>query len=67
MKELCDIGVIGLAVMGENLVLNMANHGFRVAVFNRTVSRVDEFVEGRGADKNIFGAHSLEEFCASLS
>ena len=66
MKELCDIGVIGLAVMGENLVLNMANHGFRVACFNRTVSRVDEFVEGRGAGKNLVGAHSLQEFCAAL-
>ena len=42
----CDIGLIGLAVMGENLVLNMASHGFTVAVYNRTTSRVDEFVNG---------------------
>ncbi|GIT27904.1 MAG: hypothetical protein CM1200mP41_39480 [Gammaproteobacteria bacterium] len=41
-----DIGVIGLAVMGENLVLNMANHGFPVAVYNRTTQRVDDFIEG---------------------
>ncbi len=43
-----DIGLIGLAVMGENLVLNMESHGFTVAVFNRTTSKVDEFVDGRG-------------------
>ena len=53
--------------MGENLVLNMESKGFRVSVFNRTVARVDHFMEGRGAGKNIFGAHSLEEFVASLS
>ena len=61
-----DIGLIGLAVMGENLVLNMANHGFAVAVYNRTTSRVDEFVNGRGADKPIIGTHSIEELCANL-
>jgi len=61
-----DIGLIGLAVMGENLVLNMANHGFTVAVFNRTTSKVDEFVNGRGAGKSIIGTHSIEELCASL-
>jgi 6-phosphogluconate dehydrogenase len=61
-----DIGLIGLAVMGENLVLNMESHGFTVAVFNRTTSRVDEFVAGRGADKNIIGTHSVEELCANL-
>jgi 6-phosphogluconate dehydrogenase len=61
-----DIGLIGLAVMGENLVLNMANHGFRVAVFNRTTSKVDDFVNGRGAGKAIIGTHSVEELCASL-
>ena len=43
-----DIGLIGLAVMGENLVLNMESHGFTVAVYNRTTARVDEFVNGRG-------------------
>ncbi len=61
-----DIGLIGLAVMGENLVLNMANHGFTVAVYNRTTSRVDEFVNGRGADKPIIGTHSVEALCGSL-
>ena len=66
MKELSDIGLIGLAVMGENLVLNMESKGFRVSVFNRTVEKVDKFMEGRGKGKNIYGAHSLEEFVGSL-
>ena len=61
-----DIGLIGLAVMGENLVLNMANHGFTVAVYNRTTSRVDDFVNGRAAGKSVIGTHSLEQLCASL-
>jgi 6-phosphogluconate dehydrogenase len=61
-----DIGLIGLAVMGENLVLNMASHGFRVAVYNRTTAKVDEFVNGRGAGKSIIGTRSVEELCASL-
>ena len=56
-----DIGVIGLAVMGENLVLNMANHGFTVAVYNRTTQRVDDFIEGRAKDKTIIGPHNPEE------
>jgi 6-phosphogluconate dehydrogenase len=62
----CDIGLIGLAVMGENLVLNMANHGFRVAVFNRTTSKVDAFLQARAKGKNIVGCHSIEEFIAQL-
>ena len=62
----CDIGLIGLAVMGENLVLNMENHGFSVAVFNRTVSKVDRFTEGRAKGKNIKGCHSIEEIVTSL-
>ena len=66
MKELSDIGLIGLAVMGENLVLNMESKGFRVSVFNRTVEKVDRFMEGRGKGLNIYGAHSLEDFVASL-
>ena len=66
MKKLADIGLIGLAVMGENLVLNMESKGFTVCVFNRTVARVDEFMAGRGAGKNFIGAHSIEELCASL-
>jgi len=66
MKKLADIGLIGLAVMGENLVLNMESKGFTVGVFNRTVAKVDEFIAGRGAGKNFIGAHSIEELCASL-
>jgi len=66
MAPVSDIGLIGLAVMGENLVLNMESKGFHVSVFNRTVSKVDKFIEGRGAGKNIYGAHSLEDFVASL-
>jgi 6-phosphogluconate dehydrogenase len=61
-----DIGLVGLAVMGENLVLNMESHGFTVAVYNRTVEKVDNFVNGRGKGKNIIGAHSVEELVANL-
>jgi 6-phosphogluconate dehydrogenase len=61
-----DIGLVGLAVMGENLVLNMESHGFTVAVYNRTVEKVDNFVNGRGKDKNIIGTHSVEELVQSL-
>ncbi len=66
MEKLADIGLIGLAVMGENLVLNMESHGYTVAVFNRTTSKVDKFIEGRGAGKNFIGTHSIEELVASL-
>jgi 6-phosphogluconate dehydrogenase len=66
MNKKADIGLIGLAVMGENLVLNMESKGFTVAVFNRTVEKVDAFIAGRGVGKNFIGAHSIEEFCASL-
>src|SRR5690554_3528058 len=65
-KELADIGLIGLAVMGENLVLNMESKGYTVAVFNRTVEKVDAFMNGRGKGKNFIGARSIEEFVASL-
>ena len=61
-----DIGVIGLAVMGENLVLNMANHGFTVAVYNRTTQRVDDFVEGRAKGKTIIGTYNPEELVNQL-
>ncbi len=61
-----DFGLIGLAVMGENLVLNIESHGFSVAVFNRTVSKVDRFMEGRAKGKNIKGCHSIEELANSL-
>jgi 6-phosphogluconate dehydrogenase len=67
MPELADIGLIGLAVMGENLVLNMESRGFRVAVFNRTTSKVDEFIAGRAAGKKIVGCHSLEDLVARLA
>lgn len=63
----CDIGLIGLAVMGENLALNIESRGFSVAVFNRTVSKVDDFVRGRGAGKRIVGCQSLAEFVEALS
>jgi 6-phosphogluconate dehydrogenase len=66
MNKKADIGLIGLAVMGENLVLNMESKGYTVAVFNRTVKKVDDFISGRGAGKNFIGAHSIEELCASL-
>jgi len=61
-----DIGLIGLAVMGENLILNMESKGFTVACFNRTVSKVDDFVNGRAKGKNIIGCHSLPELVVSL-
>jgi 6-phosphogluconate dehydrogenase len=65
-RESCDIGLIGLAVMGQNLVLNMNDHGYRVAVFNRTVSKVDEFIHNEAAGTQVVGAHSIEEFVGSL-
>jgi len=61
-----DIAVVGLAVMGENLILNMESKGFTVACFNRTVSKVDDFMNGRAKGKNIIGCHSIEEMVASL-
>lgn len=66
MKKKADIGLIGLAVMGENLVLNMERNGYTVAVYNRTVEKVDRFLDGRGKGKNFIGAHTVEEFIASL-
>ena len=62
-----DIGVVGLAVMGENLILNMESKGFTVACFNRTVSKVDDFMNGRGKDKNLIGCQSVEDLCANLA
>ena len=56
-----DIAVIGLAVMGQNLILNMNDHGFKVIAYNRTVSKVDDFLQGNAKGTNIIGAHSLEE------
>jgi len=66
MKEKADIGLIGLAVMGENLVLNMESKGFTVAVYNRTTEKVDKFMNGRGAGKNFIGCHTIEELTANL-
>ena len=65
-EKKCDIGLIGLAVMGENLVLNMESHDFQVAVFNRTTSKVDAFMEGRARGRNIVGCHSIEELVSKL-
>jgi 6-phosphogluconate dehydrogenase len=62
----CDIGLIGLAVMGQNLVLNMNDHGYKVAVFNRTVSKVDEFINNEAKGTEVVGAHSVEEMCKML-
>ncbi len=61
-----DLGLIGLAVMGENLVMNMESKGFTVAVYNRTTERVTDFIEGRAKGKNIIGAYSLKELAANL-
>lgn len=61
-----DIGLIGLAVMGENLVMNMESKGFTVAVYNRTTDKVSAFIEGRAKGKNIIGAFSLQELVDSL-
>jgi 6-phosphogluconate dehydrogenase len=66
MADKADIGLIGLAVMGQNLVLNMNDHGFKVAVYNRTVFLVDEFLEGNAAGTKVVGAHSLEELVEAL-
>ena len=65
-KASCDIGLIGLAVMGQNLVLNMNDHGYKVAVFNRTVSKVDDFINEEAKGTEVVGAHSLEEMCGML-
>jgi 6-phosphogluconate dehydrogenase len=62
----CDIGLIGLAVMGQNLVLNMNDHGFKVAVFNRTVSKVDDFLANEAKGTQVVGAHSVEELTSLL-
>jgi len=62
-----DIGLIGLGVMGQNLVLNMADHGFTVVVFNRTTSKVDDFLAGPAKGANIIGAHSLEELVGRIN
>ncbi|HET8808363.1 MAG TPA: NAD(P)-binding domain-containing protein, partial [Methylophaga sp.] len=65
-KRQADIGLVGLAVMGQNLVLNMNDKGFTVAVYNRTPSKVDEFIEGPAKDTNILGFRDLKQFVESL-
>src|SRR5207237_10040172 len=65
-KETCDIGLIGLAVMGQNLVLNMNDHGYRVAVFNRTVSKVDDFINNEAKGTQVAGTHSIPELAEVL-
>jgi len=66
MTQQSDIGLIGLAVMGQNLVLNMADHGFHVAAYNRTTSKVEKFLSGPAQGKSITGCYSLEEMVKSL-
>ncbi len=66
MKALSDIGLVGLAVMGENLILNMESKGFTVTAYNRSIDKVDKFLTGRAKGKNIRGAYSIEELVASL-
>jgi len=67
MSDKCDFGLIGLAVMGENLALNVESRGYSVAVFNRTVSKVDDFIGGRAKGKRFCGCHSLEQFVGCLA
>src|SRR5881296_3947249 len=66
MEPNADIALIGLAVMGQNLILNMNDHGFRVVAFNRTVSKVDDFLNQEAKGTNVIGAHSLEEMVELL-
>ena len=65
-KGTCDIALIGLAVMGENLALNIASRGYKIAVYNRTASVTDAFVASRGKQPNVVGCHSLEDLVANL-
>jgi 6-phosphogluconate dehydrogenase len=66
MEQQGDIAVIGLAVMGQNLILNMNDHGFTVVAFNRTVSKVDDFINREAKGTNVIGAHSFEEMVSLL-
>jgi 6-phosphogluconate dehydrogenase len=67
MAQPCDIGLVGLAVMGENLALNIESRGYSVAVYNRTTSKVDDFIAGRAKGKKFVGCHSIEELVANLA
>jgi len=62
----CDIGVVGLAVMGENLILNMESRGFTVAVYNRTTTKISNFIQGRGSGKKLVGCMTAKEMVANL-
>ena len=66
MKKKSDFGLIGLAVMGQNLVLNVESRGFQVSVYNRTTSKMDSFIS-ENPEKNLVGCHTLEEFVESLA
>src|SRR5258708_36030925 len=66
MEPKGDIALIGLAVMGQNLILNMNDHGFTVVAFNRTVSKVDEFLNKEAKGTNVIGAHSIQEMVSLL-
>ncbi|KAJ2448527.1 phosphogluconate dehydrogenase (decarboxylating) gnd1, partial [Coemansia sp. RSA 2424] len=65
-SAVADFGLIGLAVMGQNLILNINDHGFKVCAFNRTVSKVDDFLANEAKGTEVIGAHSVEEFVAKL-
>ncbi len=67
MTELCDFGLVGLAVMGENLALNIESRGYRIAVFNRTTSVVDDLIAGRAKGKKFVGCHSIEELVKAIA
>ena len=66
MEPKADIALIGLAVMGQNLILNMNDHGFTVVAYNRTVSKVDDFLNNEAKGTKVIGAHSLQEMAALL-
>ena len=67
MEPTADIALIGLAVMGQNLILNMSDHGYKVVAYNRTVSKVDDFLnEAAKGHQNVIGAHSIEELIGLL-
>src|SRR5680860_802797 len=67
MTNTADIGLIGLAVMGQNLVLNMADHGYEVRVYNRTTQVMRDFIDGPAAGKSVVGDEKLEELVAGLA
>src|SRR2546423_11040217 len=67
MANPCDIGLIGLAVMGENLALNIESRGYSVAVFNRTTTKVDELIAGRAKGKKFVGCHSIKDLVSNLA